>query len=149
MLGNQSTFGARSTSHGADREAKKRTLFLCWTWATTWMNSPSAAAAMPCSLEFLLGKNHPSCLAWCLLWNPLQFWDIQLRFAKRLYVQQYLELCTLQLCNPWQYALLNCVRKFLRYRKVASRSTCYYSENQVLGGATNRDMSLNKTCFYS
>ena len=23
------------------------------------------------------------------------------------------------------------------YRKVASRSTCYYSENQVLGGATN------------
>ena len=23
------------------------------------------------------------------------------------------------------------------YRKVASRSTCYYSENQVFGGATN------------
>ena len=37
----------------------------------------------------------------------------------------------------------------LIYRKVASRSTCYYSENQVLGGATNRDMSLNETCYYS
>ena len=35
------------------------------------------------------------------------------------------------------------------YRKVASRSTCYYSENQVFGGATNRDMSLNETCYYS
>ena len=33
---------------------------------------------------------------------------------------------------------------FLVYRKVASRSTCYYSENQVFGGATNQDMSLNK-----
>jgi hypothetical protein len=43
--------------------------------------------------------------------------------------------------------------KFLRavsiYRKVTSRSICYYSENQVFEGATNRDMSLNKTCFYS
>ena len=38
---------------------------------------------------------------------------------------------------------------FFTYRKVASRSTCYYSKNQVLGGATNRDMSLNETCFYS
>ena len=37
----------------------------------------------------------------------------------------------------------------LTYRKVASRSTCYYSENQVFGGATNRDMSLNETCYYS
>ena len=37
----------------------------------------------------------------------------------------------------------------LKYRKVASRSTCYYSENQVFGGATNQDMSLNKTCYYS
>ena len=27
--------------------------------------------------------------------------------------------------------------------------TCYYIENQVFGGATNRDMSLIKTCFYS
>ena len=35
------------------------------------------------------------------------------------------------------------------YRKVASRSTCYYSENQDFGGATNRDMSLNDTCYYS
>ena len=35
------------------------------------------------------------------------------------------------------------------HRKVASRSTCYYSENQVFGGATNREMSLNETCFYS
>ena len=35
------------------------------------------------------------------------------------------------------------------YRKVASRSTCYYSENQVFGGATNWDMSLTETCFYS
>ena len=33
--------------------------------------------------------------------------------------------------------------------KVTSRSTCYYSENQVSGGATNRDMSLKETCFYS
>ena len=38
---------------------------------------------------------------------------------------------------------------WINYRKVASRSTCYYSENQVFGGATNRDMSLNETCFYS
>ena len=36
-----------------------------------------------------------------------------------------------------------------RYRKVASRSTCYYSENQAFGGATNRDMSLKETCFFS
>ena len=35
------------------------------------------------------------------------------------------------------------------HRKVASRSTCYYSENQVFVGATNRDMSLNETCYYS
>ena len=35
-----------------------------------------------------------------------------------------------------------------KYRKVAI-VTCYYSENQVFGGATNRDMSLNETCFYS
>ena len=27
--------------------------------------------------------------------------------------------------------------------------TCYYIENQVFGGATNRDMSLIETCFYS
>jgi hypothetical protein len=33
------------------------------------------------------------------------------------------------------------------YRKVASRSTCYYSGNQVFEGATNRDMSLNKGPF--
>ena len=37
----------------------------------------------------------------------------------------------------------------LKYHKVASRSMCYYSGNQVFGGATNRDMSLNETCFYS
>ena len=36
-----------------------------------------------------------------------------------------------------------------KYCKVTSRSTCYYSENQVFGGATNRDMSLTETCFYS
>ena len=38
---------------------------------------------------------------------------------------------------------------FEGYRKIASRSTCYYSENQVFGSATNRDMSLNETCYYS
>ena len=27
--------------------------------------------------------------------------------------------------------------------------TCYYWENQVFGGATNQDMSLIETCFYS
>ena len=27
--------------------------------------------------------------------------------------------------------------------------TCYYTENQGFGGATNRDMSLNETCLYS
>ena len=36
----------------------------------------------------------------------------------------------------------------ITYRKVASRSTCYYSGNKFLGGATNRDMPLNKMCFY-
>ena len=35
------------------------------------------------------------------------------------------------------------------YRKVANRSTSCYSGNLVFGGATNRDMSLNETCFYS
>ena len=35
-----------------------------------------------------------------------------------------------------------------QYRKVASRSTCYYSENQVFGGATIRDMSLNEMCLF-
>ena len=35
------------------------------------------------------------------------------------------------------------------YRIVASTNTCYYSENQVFGGVTNRDMSLNETCYYS
>ena len=39
--------------------------------------------------------------------------------------------------------------KISMYRKVVSRSTCYYSENQVFGGATNRDMALNETCLYS
>ena len=37
--------------------------------------------------------------------------------------------------------------KISMYRKVVSRSMCYYSKN--LWGATNRDMSLIKTCFYS
>ena len=27
--------------------------------------------------------------------------------------------------------------------------TCYYLENQVFGGVSNRDMSLIETCFYS
>ena len=27
--------------------------------------------------------------------------------------------------------------------------TCYYTENQDFGGATNQDMSLNETCLYS
>ena len=27
--------------------------------------------------------------------------------------------------------------------------TCYYTENQGFEGATNQDMSLNETCFYS
>ena len=35
------------------------------------------------------------------------------------------------------------------YRIVASTNRCYYSENQVFGGATNQDMSLNETCYYS
>ena len=26
--------------------------------------------------------------------------------------------------------------------------TCYYLENQVFGGVSNRDMSLIETCFY-
>ena len=44
-----------------------------------------------------------------------------------------------------------CKRKENRtlYRIVAGTNTCYYSENQVFGGVTTRDMSLNKTCFYS
>ena len=42
-----------------------------------------------------------------------------------------------------------CLGLVWTYRKVASRSTCYYSENQVFGGATNQDMSLNETCYYS
>ena len=47
-----------------------------------------------------------------------------------------------------------CGKNFIKakkdhYRKVASRSTCYYSENQVFRGATNQDMSLTETCFYS
>ena len=32
---------------------------------------------------------------------------------------------------------------------VASRNKCYYSGTQIFGGATNQDMLLNKTCFYS
>ena len=35
------------------------------------------------------------------------------------------------------------------YRIVASTNTCYYSENQVFGGVTTRDMSLIETCYYS
>ena len=43
MLGNQSTFGARSTSHGVDKRQKSGHFF-CPTWAsytTTSMNSPA------------------------------------------------------------------------------------------------------------
>ena len=40
-------------------------------------------------------------------------------------------------------------KKNINYRKVESRSTCYYSGNQVFGGARKWDMSLNETCFYS
>ena len=36
-----------------------------------------------------------------------------------------------------------------RYLIVVSTNTCYYSENQVLGGVTTRDMSLFETCHYS
>ena len=48
-------------------------------------------------------------------------------------------------CGRLRFFLMLCQK----YRKVASRSTCHYSGNQVFGGATNRDMSLNETCFYS
>ena len=41
------------------------------------------------------------------------------------------------------------MQKKLEYCKFASRSTCYYSGNQDFGGATNQDMSLNNTFFYS
>ena len=41
--------------------------------------------------------------------------------------------------------LLFLVKMSSIYRKVANRSMCYYSGNQVFGGATNRDMPLNKT----
>ena len=34
---------------------------------------------------------------------------------KSILVQQYLKQCNLELCNPQQYALLNCVRNSLRY----------------------------------
>ena len=44
---------------------------------------------------------------------------------------------------------LSVLAQFHIYRKNASRSTCYNSENQVFGGATNRDMLLNETCLYS
>ena len=40
--------------------------------------------------------------------------------------------------------LLNSNMNF-KYRKVASRSTCYYLENQVFGDTANQGMSLNKT----
>ena len=35
------------------------------------------------------------------------------------------------------------------YSIVASRNTCYYSGNQVFGGASNPYMLLNEKCFYS
>ena len=71
--------------------------------------------------------------------------------------------CTIDWFTEWpEDALEKVATKFLEdmdmddevinefiYRKVASRSTCYYSGNQVFGGATNQDMSLNETCFSS
>ena len=55
--------------------------------------------------------------------------------------------CFLNLCYQDSRDILTRIEK--AYRKVASRSTCYYSGNQVFRGATNCDMSLNETCFYS
>ena len=67
-------------------------------------------------------------------------------------VQWPLSNLTLQVTNSTMYHNIKSRNSYFyskKYRKVASRSTCYYSENQVFGGATNRDMSLNETCYYS
>ena len=54
---------------------------------------------------------------------------------------------------PRYFSFQKSVPKFLvlysNYCIVASRNKCYYSGTQIFGGATNQDMLLNKTCFYS
>ena len=40
-------------------------------------------------------------------------------------------------------------RYFFAWIGVLVIETCYYTENQVFGGVTKRDMSLNETCFCS
>ena len=44
--------------------------------------------------------------------------------------------------NHFVYYCVMCITEKKTYRKVASRSTNYYSESQVFGCATNRGMSL-------
>ena len=56
---------------------------------------------------------------------------------------------TVKDCTLIKYCLKCSETTVITYRNVVSRNTCYYSENQIIGGATNQDMSLNETCFYS
>ena len=71
------------------------------------------------------------------------FW--RMHQSKQLLQSLRLRKMYVPICSYFFYVYIN----YIVYRKVASRSTCYYSGNQVFGGATNQDMSLNQTCFYS
>ena len=87
------------------------------------------------------------CFIILLMWN---FLTSQLRVQKRR--------CQFQFkCHSWKdgsemlwfeglWAKSLYVSLTVSYHIVASRNTCYYSENQLWGGGTNRDMLLNEKC---
>ena len=87
-------------------------------------------------------------------------WDFltsKVHFLRLIYVIRPLALC--MVCIQERFLIksgffsscsLKMREKCISFAQlVASTNTCYYSENQVFGGVTNRDMSLNETCYYS
>ena len=93
-------------------------------------------------------------LAWdqiIKLYNPMRqkAWFSQIKMPNLLLPLYHFALYYANLVNYLRFSQSNLVIWKHTYRKVASRSMCYYLGNRFFGGATNWDMSLNETCFYS
>ena len=84
----------------------------------------------------------------CVKKTDLQYIIYIIRKIKKLREFKIFGLVIIQLAAVWLMIFTFRITDLI-YRIVASTNTCYYSENQVFGGVTTRDMSLNETCSYS
>ena len=81
---------------------------------------------------------HPYSVACTNLHNIFFSW----KFCNQSFTFQTFSLCAYDCC------ILFCVESAI-YHIFVSRNTCYYLENQLWKGVSNRDTLLDKTCFYS